>query len=545
MRKGALTGLAVLALAVPSAATADIVAAGPQGLDTRFGGCGILTPPNVDNGLAQELDRTAGGDVVAAGTVNRRTFALARFSPDGVLDSMFGGDGAVTFEVPRPAGAQDAELTGLEVQPDGKIVISGFVRLENPRNTEALLARFNPDGTLDSLFASDGVVEDALPALVSAEIDDIALAPDGGILAAGLRNDGADPTFGDPADDRFAVARYRPDGSLDPAFGTGGVATVDPGFGGSRAQVVRVLAGGRIVAGGQAGEQFALVGLLPTGAPDPSFGDGGASYESPPASARITALDVLPDGRLVAAGRGTNVNGRDQVVLARYTANGNADPAFGSGGFRFDRQASSPNDVEVTADGKLVVTGVNGFNGGGLLRYLADGSRDPAFGLGGGIGGFSSYGFEAHDLLLAADGTALAAVQDGLAFGVARFAIDEPALAATADQARACSARATTKNLRQLLRPGKKARYGKLNFVLNLRQPGRVTVKAVARVGTRSARIGTTTVTSMTFGKAIGSIAVSRKAARLMRGARRAAITLTAQGTEGGDAFVGTRTLRR
>jgi hypothetical protein len=150
------------------------------------------------------------------------------------------------------------------------------------------------------------------------------------------------------------------------------------------------------------------------------------------------------------------------------------------------------------------------------------------------------------DILVQPGGTALVPLNTGPRFGVARFAIDEPALAATATQPRVCSARVTTKSLTQLLRRGRTARFGKLGVALSLRQPGNVRVSAVARVGGRSVQIGGATVFYMSFGKAVATVQVSRAAARLLRPAKSAEITLTAVGTDGGgSAFTGTRTLKR
>ncbi|MEA2421536.1 MAG: hypothetical protein QOF55_635, partial [Thermoleophilaceae bacterium] len=328
MRKPLLAVAAAVALAAPATAATAPAAPGPQGLDTRFGNCGVITPPLPRNfSGAQRLARAPGGAIVAAGTATLRlkgsvihpdTFVVTRFSADGVLDTGFGGgDGVVTLKVPRPSGAGDAQLTGLAVDAGGKVVVSGYVQLADPSRSRSLLARYNPDGTLDSSFGSGGIADDALPAANSGEIDDIALAPGGGLFAAGGRDPGG-----------FTVARYRPDGTLDPAFGSGGVATLDPGIGGSHAFVVRVLADGRVLAGGQAGAQYELVRLLPTGMADPSFGNGGVTVESPPAAGAISALAPLGDGRVLAAGTASNINGRDQLALARYGADGHADTGF-------------------------------------------------------------------------------------------------------------------------------------------------------------------------------------------------------------------------
>jgi uncharacterized delta-60 repeat protein len=558
MRSPLLCGVAALALAAP--ATAATTATGPQGLDARFGVCGTLTPPvpRAFRLVANRLARTPAGAIVVAGnggfgggsTIHQDTFVLARFSADGEADPAFGGDGVVTTKVPRPAKAQDASLTGLVVQPDGKVLVSGSVSLENPNDGRAVLARYNPDGTLDSSFGSGGIVADALPAR-SARIEAIALAADGGIVAAGMRNAATEQSDPQGLKIQFTVARFLPDGSPDPGFGTGGFRSIDPGFGGSYATAVRVLADGRILAAGGAGEQFALVRLTTAGALDPTFGSGGASYDSPPAYAAISAFALLPDGRIVVTGSASNVNGRRQLALGRYSADGHPDATFGNTGFLIDQDSLSPTAIAVAPDGKLVVTGAGGYGplpggGGGLLRYTADGAPDTGFGVGGALVGFSSYGLTAGDVLLQPDGTAIVAEEAGLDFAVARFALDEPALGATAGEPRVCSVRVTTQSLRQLLRPGKGRPFGKLLLAFNRRQGGGVRLSATVSVGGRTAPLGSATRSSTAFGKDIAEITVSKAAARLLRSAARGRIVVTAQGTDGGGgATSGGRTLKR
>ena len=68
---------------------------------------------------------------------------LARFTPNGTLDTTFGGDGQVTAAF---------EVAALALQPDGKIVTAGNA------DDNFGLARYNPNGTLDTTFSGDGTV---------------------------------------------------------------------------------------------------------------------------------------------------------------------------------------------------------------------------------------------------------------------------------------------------------------------------------------------------------------------------------------------------
>ncbi|MBA4371848.1 MAG: hypothetical protein C0402_03185, partial [Thermodesulfovibrio sp.] len=79
----------------------------------------------------------AGGSFAAVGTAVRNN--LARFYPDGVLETDFDLAGAVT-----------GEIYAVKVQPGGKVLIGGrFTSVAGEPRTN--LARFNSDGSLDAL----------------------------------------------------------------------------------------------------------------------------------------------------------------------------------------------------------------------------------------------------------------------------------------------------------------------------------------------------------------------------------------------------------
>ena len=88
------------------------------------------------------------------------------------------------------------------VQPDGKIVVAGFANDASNSDSDFALARYNPDGTLDTSFGSAGIVTTDL----GTQSDDaraLAIQPDGRIVVAGT------------AGEDIALVRYLPDGKLD------------------------------------------------------------------------------------------------------------------------------------------------------------------------------------------------------------------------------------------------------------------------------------------------------------------------------------------
>ena len=100
------------------------------------------------------------------------------------------------------------------MQPDGYIVLAG----SDGRDT-SVLARFDPAGVLDPVFGTNGVVRTRIGG--SSEARSVVVQPDGKIVAAGTTWTG----MPEPPHSAMALARYLPDGSLDPAFGSDGTVT--------------------------------------------------------------------------------------------------------------------------------------------------------------------------------------------------------------------------------------------------------------------------------------------------------------------------------
>jgi uncharacterized delta-60 repeat protein len=166
----------------------------------------------------------------------------------------------------------------------------------------------------------------------SSEARGIAVQSDGRIVVGGtVFSNGA-------TDDDFAVARYLPSGTLDRSFANDGILTTDFGAAGSgtpdRLATVLVQSDGKIIAVGSTGGhqgKFAIARYTSDGALDQAFGTRGKVVTELERSAQANAAAVEPGGKIVVAG---GLGSADNVVfvLARYTADGNLDAGFGSGG---------------------------------------------------------------------------------------------------------------------------------------------------------------------------------------------------------------------
>ena len=148
-----------------------------------------------DSGVALQSD----GKVVAVGgtgstdSSGATEFSLARYNANGSLDTSFSGDGKQTTDF---GGAERA--TGVALQADGKIVALG---LTGGLGSDFALARYNPNGSLDTSFSSDGKQTTDVGALQGVGATGMALQGDGKIVVVGS---GGGPT----QTDDFALARY-------------------------------------------------------------------------------------------------------------------------------------------------------------------------------------------------------------------------------------------------------------------------------------------------------------------------------------------------
>lgn len=133
-------------------------------------------------------------------------FTICRLRPDGTADSSFDGDGRLTSPDLSPLPTEYA--TGVQIQPGGKIVVSGTAT-GGPGGANFLLARYLSGGAIDTTFGpfGSGIVHDDFGASETA----VDLAPSflGGLLVSGSQNG-----IG-------AVAAYTSEGRPETRFGGG------------------------------------------------------------------------------------------------------------------------------------------------------------------------------------------------------------------------------------------------------------------------------------------------------------------------------------
>jgi uncharacterized delta-60 repeat protein len=206
----------------------------------------------------------------------------------------------------------------------------------------------------------------------------------GRIYAVGSTSGGGAPNS------EFAVARYKADGSLDAAFGTGGKVTTS--FGATQDAIAskvtfsngKIIVSGFSTALGGMGD-FALARYNLNGSLDMTFGSGGTVTTDFSGGSDDVAGNVLVrNGKLLVAGY-TNAGGSQDFAVARYNLTGTLDTSFNvTGKVMTDFSGNSADNGSQLCiwGGKIVVVGdsdANGTQDFAVARYNWSGSLDTSF----------------------------------------------------------------------------------------------------------------------------------------------------------------------
>jgi uncharacterized delta-60 repeat protein len=274
----------------------------PDGrLDPDFAAGGVLVDAlgHEDSSLHDVLVQPDGRYVVLGTAFGApSSLFLARFWPSGLLDHGFGAGGVGHLDL----GSQPGVFRRLRRRIDGGFVAAGSTPPESGSGSTFVLVGCTPTGHLDPGFGEDGVAT-AWFGQPQELARDVRVLPDGRLLAVGVSYS---PVSGE-SPGQFAVARFLPTGLLDPSFGSGD-GMVSTAFTADAGAVAvdrdpdgRFVVAGTVTLGGETG--LALARYLPDGQLDPTFGTGGR-VESLLGSRSLSVTDTVltPDGRVVIGG---------------------------------------------------------------------------------------------------------------------------------------------------------------------------------------------------------------------------------------------------
>jgi len=294
---------------------------GDGSLDNSFEGDGIVVSDfnTTLNEEAYALALLADGKILVAGiTSHTKTdhigmnadFTLVRYNADGTLDASFDGDGMVWTDF---ADGYDYPYN-VFVQSDGKIILAGMrgiILSSGSFDYDFAVIRYNPDGSIDNAFGTNGKVTTAVGTR-SDYMKDAALGADGKIVLVGEVYNGSKFQFG--------IVRYNADGSLDISLDGDGILLSSISERQDIATSVEIESDGKMVVGGYSlgniSNNFSLARYLSSGTLDNSFdGDGRAFTEF---GGSDIAWDLKLNGDRIYLAGFTNSNGDNDFAIAAY-----------------------------------------------------------------------------------------------------------------------------------------------------------------------------------------------------------------------------------
>ena len=221
----AATALTATAGTSPGIIVARLTAAGQ--LDPGFGTNGITTVTTAAGGVRLgHMALQSTGAIVLVGThpITSNAGVVARLTADGAVDGTFAGSGQIRVII----GGAATRLDDIGVDATDRLVITGWRATGGAgAKGQLVLTRYSAAGTLESTYGTGGTsgyvtadLDGASPATYDVEGRRVHLSADGhATVAATVTGAGANHLLG--------LARFTPNGALDPSFGANGTTTQD------------------------------------------------------------------------------------------------------------------------------------------------------------------------------------------------------------------------------------------------------------------------------------------------------------------------------
>jgi uncharacterized delta-60 repeat protein len=331
---------------------------GIEAFDPSFNGDGyVLTSYGSfnSNNFKSVLVQPDDGKIIAVGydaVQYRGSIIIARYLPNGLLDTVAnGGSGFGDTVDSVQIGYVNANFVYVNsysysavLQPDGKVVIVGYLETQSYDNQKLLVARYTTDGVLDTSSANGNIPFNGSTGYTTLQIPDyysygyaVALQSDGKIVVGGSVRQTSDLVS---AYCGFLIARYTTDGLLDTSSTDGNIP-----FNGSTGYRYQMIASGN-----------------PT---------------VPYYRCQIYSIGFQSDGKIVCAGYAAN------GLLVRCNIDGSLDTEFGPLGTGYILSGNNIYKFTSVAiqDDQNIVVGLVVANDFGLARYLSTGYLDTTFGL--------------------------------------------------------------------------------------------------------------------------------------------------------------------
>ncbi len=387
-------------------------------IDTSFGTAGkVITDLNNTDDHMTAVSFSSNGKILILGSKDGNKLAIIRYNNNGTLDTSFGSDGIIIED--------DAIPSKIIHQDDGKIIALGYWG-------GFILLRYNSNGTPDNSFGDEGKALTPNPGYDYLWPEIITLDTDQKIIIAGTYNMGDD----------VAISRHNADGSIDTSFCNNGLLqntfldditilnmaieaedeitlflsapypngfyrivynTIDSSnieYGALRTpqnetmyplKVIEQSDNKFIAVDGSSDFDIRLARVNANGDYDTSFGNNATTNTSFEPQFKLKSLAMQSDGAIICVGT-NSITGND-IVLARYSVDGQRDKTFGTQKGTVTAHHYSRFNYQTTyaitqqADNKILTVGTatDTYGDSGLgdiivLRYDAQGYADYSFG---------------------------------------------------------------------------------------------------------------------------------------------------------------------
>lgn len=345
-------------------------------LDPYFGNDGISFVDNTSE--INKIVINSNGDILSAGyTLTGGPgfhISLTKHHADGTLDVNF-GTGGITHTII----AQSESVLDIRLQADGKILVAGFANLppvNGVYNFNSFIARYHPNGIIDSSFATNGIFQQNA---TESQFNSILVQSDQSLLLIGN------------TESFSCLTKLTSAGVPDNTFGTNGVRIISDmsnyffmNWGGIR------LSDGSILCYGFDATDFptskvTCAKIDSLGNYINSFGVGGkASFDlnaTPNTMEILARAQELPDGKIILAGTVSQSGITTEQLILKLKSDGTIDSTFATDGVV--HHTLPFKDMLVQSDGKILIGGsklISANNYGlSISRFNSDGTIDPGF----------------------------------------------------------------------------------------------------------------------------------------------------------------------
>ena len=281
-------------------------------LDSSFSGDGKLLVgfSGFDEAFGASVVLTERGKILVGGGAGDTgsedwVFAVVRIRSNGRIDRGYGGgDGRVTTNF----GVGDDGIDELVLQPDGRLLAAGWMDNAASDDLRSAFARYRSGGALDPSFSGDGKRAINVSDTANDEVQGLALRKDGKIVAvSGV------------GDSPIGLIRLLANGAGDPAFSGNGVLLDDP-YAGGLGDANLDLAGKKLIVAAETFDNtIFLARYRPNGTLDPTFGSGDGvvlTLFAGGTDSDVTTSTIQANGRILVAGTADVVT--QDIAVARF-----------------------------------------------------------------------------------------------------------------------------------------------------------------------------------------------------------------------------------